>query len=118
MNSLLIFVMFFLIELCFFLGVREKAISVQVPRLSTFVVLFMGLANGESEVGGSFPPSLLVVPSEELILVLQVLLHVMITVLIIMEISAVLFEGTVLTLFSFVTLHELKHNRAVSCISG
>ena len=118
MNSLLVFVIFVLIEICFFLGVREIAIFEQAPRLRTLVVLCMELAKGESEVVGSFPPFLLVIPSEELGLVLQILLHIMITVLVIMEISAVLLEGTVLTLFSFYALHDLMHNRAFSCISG
>ena len=75
----------------------EYAVFVQVPGLTTLVITFMNVAHGKSEVISYFLLLLLVEPSEEFVLVFQVLLKIKVSILVIMKISTVLLHWTVLT---------------------
>ena len=97
LDSIDVRVKFVFIEVHFFLVMSENTVLVQIPRLTTLVIDFMDLAKGESEVICYFLLLLLVEPCEEFVLVFQVLLKIIISILVIMKISAVLLEGTVLT---------------------
>lgn len=88
---------FAFIEFYFFLVVSERTVFVQIPRLTTLIITFVSLAKVESEVTCDFFFLLLVEPSEEFVLIFQVLLQIKFTILVIMKIPAVLLEGTVLT---------------------
>ena len=98
-----------LVKLRFLVIVSKDTLSIQIPRWACLVICFVDLAHVESEVVRDLPVILRVVPRKIGKLVLQVLLHIFLGVLVVVQVSTLTFVITFMRKLSFLALLDFVH---------